>query len=61
MFKSTVPGRASGTGFVPPFKRLSLACLGTDSKEKKTGQIFLGKLGSPGFSHTLKGSFPFNF
>ena len=58
MFKSTMPGRASGTGFVPPFKRLSLACLGADSKEKKTGQILLGKLGSTSFSHTLKRSFP---
>ena len=38
-----LPDWASGTGFVPPFKRLSLACMGTDSKEKKTGQILVGK------------------
>lgn len=38
-----MPDWASGTGFVPPFKRLSLACMGTDSKEKKAGQILVGE------------------
>ena len=38
-----MPDWASGTGFVPPFKRVSLACMGTDSKEKKTGQILVGE------------------